>query len=354
MLPPSIQEKLAALAETYKIDGREDKGANGWLYYATNKVTGLPVAIKFYCWGNEPALHSEPRLLAQFNSPNIVPILSAELVGGGWACFITPRFPVDLEGLISRARLSTHRAIDVGINVLSGLGALHASLIVHRDLKPANIFVAENGVAAIGDFGSVATIEPETGDAPSSKHSLVYKPPECFLEGRFAPGSDLYQLGVTLHEAFGGYLPKDAEEWMTLKEREVYGGLYDDFDRSRFQDEVLRKVIRGGKLLKQSSIPFYVTAKIRRVVAQMTSCMPDARPRSAADAMALLVSARRQTLDWKPVDDGALGTFGGGSVRVLEQDGRVEVQRGRGWRRDRSLEGTSGKSSVRTVEQRLA
>lgn len=352
-VPRSVQDKLLDLAETYAIDGREEKGANGLLYYATNKVTGVSVAIKFYFWGNVPDLHSEPRSLAQFNSPNIVPILSADILKEGWACFISPRFPVDLEGAIGRSALSTDFTLGVGINVLSGLGALHASSIVHRDLKPANIFLSSDGVAAVGDLGSVATLDGQTGDVPSSRHSLLYKPPESFSTGRFDIRGDIYQLGVSLYESFGAELPKESAKWMSKKELAEYARLSCDFDRSTFEDEVMRKIITSGKLLKVNDLPYWVSQKMRRSIAKMAAKSPLDRPISSADAMALLLDARRHSIDWAPAEYGAIGESARGSVRVLA-DGRVEADRGRGFRRDRTLEGASAAGSVAKVNSRLA
>jgi len=353
MLPRPVQDKLQDLCQTYEIQGREAKGANGWLFYATNKVTGTKVAIKFYFWGNTPDLHAEPRSLAQFNSANIVPILSAELVKDGWACFISPRFPEDLEGAIARGTLSTHGALSVGINVLSGLGALHATAIVHRDVKPANILLSVDGVAAIGDFGSVATVLAGAEDVPSSQHSVLYKPPESFETGRFGPSGDIYQVGVTLFEACGAKLPKEPQAWMSKKEIDEYQRLDSDFDKSKFEDNVLGGAVCGGRLIKVDRLPFYVSKRMRSAITAMTLKDPGKRVGSAAGAMGLLVEARRKSIDWVSADAGALGKFEGGSVSVAS-DGRVEVNRGRGLRRERALEGTNAADSVANVNEKFA
>ncbi len=352
-LPRSVQDKLLDLAETYAIDGREDKGANGLLYYATNRVTGVSVAIKFYFWGNVPDLHSEPRSLAQFNSPNIVPILSADILKDGWACFISPRFPVDLEGAIVRGGLSTNFTLGVGINVLSGLGALHASSIVHRDLKPANIFLSSEGVAAVGDLGSVATLDAKTGDVPSSRHSLLYRPPESFSTGRFDIRGDIYQLGISLYESFGVNLPKESAKWMSKRELAEYATLSSDYERSNFEDEVMRRIITSGKVLRDKDFPYWVSQKMRRAIGRMAAKSPLERPISSADAMALLLDAKRHSIDWASAEYGAIGESTHGTVRVLA-DGRVEADRGRGFRRDRTLEGANAAGSVANVNSRMA
>ena len=41
----------------------------------------------------------------------------------------------------------------IAYDVYKGLEYLHSKDIVHRDLKVANIFLRDDGVAKIGDFG---------------------------------------------------------------------------------------------------------------------------------------------------------------------------------------------------------
>jgi len=356
MLPLAVQNELHRLSATYKIEGREDKGVNGWLFFALNKVTGIRVAIKFYWWGDQPALHAEPRSLAQFNSPNIVPILAAELIEDGWACFICPRFASDVETLIGRGAVSVHQALDIGINVLSGVGALHASNIVHRDLKPANILLRDEGIAAIGDFGSVASIQLATSDAPASRHSIIYRPPESIVTSRFSAIGDLYQIALVLYELFGGIFPKDPMYWLTPAQRVVNDAIGSDCDRSLYQDEILKNLILAGRILKRGSIPFWVSTNIKSLVVRQAGISLERRKATAGEFMSALISLRRETINWVGAEFGAIGVFDGGSARVVVAGPvhYVEIDRGRGWRRDKAMQGVDPSASCRTIDRQFA
>lgn len=355
MIPRAIQDKISVLANTYVIDGNESKGANGWLFYATNKITNLRVAIKFYYWGVEPELHVEPRMLAQFNSPNIVPLLVAELIEDGWACFISPRFVSDIEGLIARGGITVHQSLDIAINVLSGVGALHAGDIVHRDLKPANILLGNDGVAAVGDFGSVATINGR-GEAPASRHSILYRPPESFATNLYTPVGDLYQVGLVVYELVGGELSKDPSRWMTVRQRAEHDAIASECDQSLYQDDVLRGVITSGRLVNSNSIPFWVPSGVKKLIRRQTATSAERRLSTAGQMMASLVRLRRGAVNWVGADFGALATFEGGSARVVVNgaDVCVEIDRGKGWRRDKSMERTNSGESCDAINRRFA
>ena len=49
--------------------------------------------------------------------------------------------------------LSDIYIMDVMIGIAKGVNYIHSQNIVHMDLKPANIFLTENGIPKIGDFG---------------------------------------------------------------------------------------------------------------------------------------------------------------------------------------------------------
>jgi len=93
-----------------------------------------------------------------------------------------------------------------------GIAAVHAAGIIHRDIKPNNIMVNGSGPNLrlwITDFGLARAYETES--TASSVGTVAGTPgyiaPELFLGHPPSQASDLFALGVVLHEVFTGQKP---------------------------------------------------------------------------------------------------------------------------------------------------
>jgi len=86
----------------------------------------------------------------------------------------------------------------------------HQNLIIHRDLKPGNILVAADGSPKLLDFG-IAKLLQHDGAVREHQTRLLtpqYASPEQ-LDGRpITTASDVYSLGVILHELLVGRRPQ--------------------------------------------------------------------------------------------------------------------------------------------------
>ncbi len=99
--------------------------------------------------------------------------------------------------------------------VARALHSAHEQGVVHRDIKPSNIIVSPDGSPVLLDFGLAIAVESDggsltrTGDAPGTP---PYLPPEIVSGELSRPDvqSDLYALGVTLHECLALRRPFDA------------------------------------------------------------------------------------------------------------------------------------------------
>ncbi|UED88148.1 protein kinase domain-containing protein [Streptomyces profundus] len=114
------------------------------------------------------------------------------------------------ERLQESGPLSLSEATDVARAMLKALAAAHGAGIVHRDIKPANVLLADNGAILLTDFG-IATHETDVSLTVTGSvvGSAPYMAPERVLGEKGQAPSDLFSLGVTLHEAVEGASPFD-------------------------------------------------------------------------------------------------------------------------------------------------
>ncbi len=128
------------------------------------------------------------------------PFMVVELLGGG-----------DVEGLLEDAeddRLPLERAVSIATETCRGLEFAHSRGIIHRDLKPGNVWLTEDGVAKIGDFGLAISIDRSHLTAEGMMVGTVsYMPPEQAMGGEVTPKADLYSLGAMLYEMVCGRPP---------------------------------------------------------------------------------------------------------------------------------------------------
>ena len=91
--------------------------------------------------------------------------------------------------------------------VLGALVDLRERHLVHRDLKPQNILLSLNGDVKVSDFGCVAELQDSFGKCGTFVGTVPYMSPERIQGHEYGYASDVWALGLTLHECAVGHFP---------------------------------------------------------------------------------------------------------------------------------------------------
>ncbi|MET9350143.1 protein kinase domain-containing protein [Streptomyces termitum] len=116
-------------------------------------------------------------------------------------------------------------AVCVAAQLCAVLAAVHAVPIVHRDLKPRNVMVRPDGSVTVLDLGVASVLDSDTTrltHTGSPIGSPAYMAPEQAMGGAVGPQTDLYALGVLLHELLSGNVPFAGSTALGVLHRHLY------------------------------------------------------------------------------------------------------------------------------------
>jgi tetratricopeptide (TPR) repeat protein len=214
-------EPVPAQVGRYRVLGRVGGGGMGTVYRAEDPRLGRVVAVKvprrdlLRAGGTQVVRRflREARAAARVRHPHVCPIHDVGEQGG------VPYVVMDfIDGPSLATRLAGGRplggvreAVELARQVAEGLAAVHGQGLVHRDLKPANVLLGPDGKAVLTDFGLARPGEGEGGltQAGALVGTPAYMAPEQARgEGqRVGPWTDVYGLGLLLHQMLTGWLP---------------------------------------------------------------------------------------------------------------------------------------------------
>jgi serine/threonine protein kinase len=203
------------LAGRYQIEALIGKGGSGVVLRAFDRVSATVVAVKVLKAGLthdprwEKRFQRELRLGRPVRHPNVCRIFDIGDADG--YRFLTMEFATGgtLRDLIKKnqpLRPLDERLADAA-GVIAGLAAIHGAGIVHRDVKPDNLLRMEDGHLVLSDFG-LATDLPDSTMVSVFVGTPHYMAPEVREGDPATTRSDVWSLGVVLHEIFTGRRPE--------------------------------------------------------------------------------------------------------------------------------------------------
>jgi eukaryotic-like serine/threonine-protein kinase len=113
-------------------------------------------------------------------------------------------------------KLSSSESLEICSQLISGVAALHSAGIIHRDLKPKNVMLEQTGQhlkISITDFGLARLHEAESTIVGSRTVAGTpgYMAPELLRGERPTKATDLFALGIVLHQVLTGERPIESE-----------------------------------------------------------------------------------------------------------------------------------------------
>ena len=213
----------------YKILSELGSGGMGDVFLAQDTRLGRNVALKLLPVELARDLQrvrrfeQEARTASALNHPNVCVIHEIGKTSDGRQ-FIAMEY---IEGVTLRTRLGQKRmtlteALDVGAQVAWALEAAHAAGVVHRDIKPENIMLRRDGYVKVLDFGiaklnenisqpsalaEASTLGKVHTDPGTRMGTVKYMSPEQLRERPVDERTDIWSLGVVLHEMATGATP---------------------------------------------------------------------------------------------------------------------------------------------------
>ncbi len=236
------QEYADSLPEGYKlhwyeITGVIGRGGFGITYLARDLNLDMLVAVKeflpqdfasrkndstvhprteqqsdLYNWGLERFV-AEARILAKFTHPNIVRVLSVFEQNNTAYMVMEYARGQHLANIYGKqANFTEKDYLDIFIPICDGLALVHGEGFIHRDIKPENIYLSNDNIPLLLDFGSARQSIGTKTKALTSLVTYGYAPFEQYNEGtdKQGPWTDIYSLGASIYRGITGDKPEDA------------------------------------------------------------------------------------------------------------------------------------------------
>jgi tRNA A-37 threonylcarbamoyl transferase component Bud32 len=205
------------LADRYGLLDVLGEGGMAVVYRARDELLDRDVAVKIlrpqFAADDEfvERFRQEARSAASLAHPNIAPVFDSGVDGDLQFIVMQLVDGPDLERVLAgHGRMPVAEALRIAMAVAEALQAAHDHGLIHRDIKPGNILLTSDGSVRVVDFGISRAVSDVRRTTPGLLlGSMQYCSPEQVVGEEVGPPSDIYSLGLVLHELLTGVRPFD-------------------------------------------------------------------------------------------------------------------------------------------------
>jgi len=225
------------ILENYRISRPIASGGFSIVYLAYDEF-GSPVAIKEYLpaglslrgkgeivptispeHGNlfrygMKCFFEEGRALAKISHPNVVRVIN--FFRANETVYMVMQYERGRtlqEHIVQRkGEIKENFIRHVFVQLMNGLREVHTNKLLHLDLKPANIYIRNDGIPLLLDFG--AARQTLLTDAPrlNPMYTPGFAAPEQYKNrDTLGPWTDIYSIGATMFACLSGMAPQAAD-----------------------------------------------------------------------------------------------------------------------------------------------
>ncbi|HEV2416312.1 MAG TPA: serine/threonine-protein kinase [Terriglobia bacterium] len=208
------------IGDRYNVLGESGRGGMGIVLKAFDAKVNSVVAVKIMrtdqhsageAAENAKRFRREWQVTASLSHPNIVTLFESSEFNG------IPFFVMEyLEGrplrdvIKDRGGLPTEEVVRIFGQLCDAMDYAHSCGVIHRDLKPSNLMYLNNGMLKITDFGVARTVSSDLTQIGIVVGTPRYKSPEEMNGFAADHRSDIFSLGIILHELLTGQHPFEA------------------------------------------------------------------------------------------------------------------------------------------------
>lgn len=185
--------------------GRElGRGGMGVVFEAVHAAGARRAVVKVAHRPDADGYAREAAVLRHVAHPSVVRLLDAGALDDGRPYLAMERvegltLAQQAGGLPARARLRLF------LDVCAAVDGLHRRRVVHADLKPGHVVVSPGGRVVVLDLGSAVRLDAPAGDAEAPRAlTPEFAAPEQIVGGPVTCATDVYALGLVLHEILCG------------------------------------------------------------------------------------------------------------------------------------------------------